>query len=426
MKKKFLLLLSTLLIFFILTEITFNILVKQDLDGNMSFNHVQLKPYKLPIKETKKKIDNLIDRKVPDSLLQYYAESKLKRSYFNVRLIPDSILGWSPSPIYNGNNGFYIYNEDAIRSNDILADYSQKKGLRIAIFGDSYLHGDEVKFQNTVGNYLELLLSKNNIDAEVLNFAVSGYGIDQSLLRWELIKEKFQPDIVILGVQFENVKRHINLVRPFYYYTTAIPYSKPRFVISGNKLQLIKNPIPDINKTVDIIEHFDDWDFSNFEGFYNKENYIPNPLYLSKSISFFSSAISQILAEIYYYNSSSESYQVTYKIIEKFSKNVESENGIFIPLHLPVLNDFDFITQSFLDIFYNQKFIYDDLFSTLKLQYSFVEPYTSLNEWGETNGFERLFMTRHYSPIANKIIAGRILEHLQSEYSGIINKHRIE
>ena len=106
---------------------------------------------------------------------------------------------------------------------------------------------------------------------------------------------------------------------------------------------------------------------------------------------------------------------------------MKNENGIFIPLHLPVKNDFDFVTQNFLDIFYDQKFIYDDLFSALKLEYNFVEPYDLLNEWGEKNGFEKIFMKRHYSPIANKIIAERVFEFLKSGYPEIItNKDGIK
>ncbi len=421
MKQKLILLSTTLLVIFTFAKIALTILVDKDLDGNLSLNHVHLKPYQLPIKETEKKIEELLNHKVPDSLLQNYDKNGFKREYFNVRLLPDSLLGWSPSPIYKSKDGLYTYNKDGIRSDDILTEYSEKKKLRIAIFGDSYAHGDEVRFENTIGNYLQNLLNEEKIETEILNFAVSGYGMDQAFLRWESIKEKFQPDIVILGVQFENIKRHINLLRPFYYYTTEIPYSKPRFVISDNKLQLIKNPITDVTEIVDIIENFDNWEFSNFEGFYNKENYEPNPFYLSNSISFISSAISQIFTEMEYYNSESEGYQATYKIIEQFSASVKNENGIFIPLHLPVMNDFDFVTQSFLDLFYNQKFIYDDLFLNLKLQYKFVEPYDALNKWGEKNGFETLFMSRHYSPIANKLIAHRIFEFLNSSYPEIIN-----
>ncbi|MDA3860909.1 MAG: SGNH/GDSL hydrolase family protein [Melioribacteraceae bacterium] len=414
MKQKLLLLLITLLIAFSITEITFTILVDEDLDGNFSLNYVHLKPFKLPILETEKKVEELIQHKIPDSLIQQYEGKNFKREYFNVRLIPDSLLGWSPNPYYKSSNELYLYNKDGIRSKNILTDYSKKSKLRIAFFGDSYSHGDEVKFKNTIGEYLQTLLNKDSIDAEVINFAVSGYGMDQALLRWEEVKDQFQPDIVILGVQFENAKRHINLLRPFYYYITEIPYAKPRFVISGNKLLLVKNPISDIANTAETIKNIDDWKFSHFEGFYDKENYESNLFYLSKSVSFVSNAISQIFGEIDFYKPESESYQVTYKIFEQFKNSVEENNKIFIPVHLPVKNDLDFLTAKFLDIMYSQKFIYDELFSALKLKATFVETFDTLEKWELENETDNLFMKRHYSPTANKIIANQIYDFLKT------------
>ncbi len=426
MKQKLILFLSTLFVIFILTEITFTVLVDKDLDGNLSFNYIHLKPYQLPILETKKKIDELVKHKLPDSLLENYQHNNFKRKYFNIRLIPDTLLGWSPNPYYKSSDELYTYNKDGIRSKDILQKYTKTKKLRIAIFGDSYSHGDEVKFENTIGNYLENIFTNNRIEAEVINFAVSGYGMDQALLRWESIKENFQPDIVILGVQFENVKRHINLLRPFYYFTTEIPYSKPRFLLQGNKLQLIRNPINDISKTVDIIKHFDDWKFSAFEGFYLEENYSPSFLYYSKSISFVRSAISQIFSEVDFYTPQNESYKVTYKLFQKFKSSVKQNNKIFIPVHLPVKNDFDFLTQQFLDIAFNKHFIYDDLFEVLKKGTNFVEPYNALNKWASENSTNGLFSKRHYSSVANKIIANQIFEFIQNDHSKLLKSNKRE
>ena len=273
MKQKLILLLSTVLTIFILTEFIFTIIVDSDLDGNMILNYVHLKPFQLPVIETQNKIDKLLQNKLPDSLLQNYKDRTFKREYFGVRLIPDSILGWSPNPFYKSNDELYIYNNDGIRTGSLLANFSKKKKVRIAIFGDSYAHGDEVNFSNTIGYYLERELQNNRVDAEVLNFAVSGYGMDQAYLRFLNIRDKYDPDIIIVGVQFENVKRHINLLRPFYYHTTEIPYSKPRFIIEANKLILIPNPINDIENTGVIIKQFEDWELVNYEGFYSKENY---------------------------------------------------------------------------------------------------------------------------------------------------------
>jgi len=394
-------------------------MTEKDLDGNLSFNYVHLKPYHLPILETAKKIKEIENNKLPDSLLVNYENENFTREYFNVRLIPDSLLGWVPNPIFKSTDGLYIYNRDGIRSRDILTEYPPKTKLRIAIFGDSYSHGDEVAFENTIGNYLEEFLAKNNVDSEVLNFAVSGYGIDQAFLRWNLINEQFKPDIVILGIQFENAKRNINLVRPFYYYITEIPYSKPRFVIEGNKLQLLKNPIVDITKTVDIIEHFNNWEFSHFEGFYSEENYNPNIFYYSKTISIVSSTFSQLLDEVDFYKPQHESFQVTYKVFEMFKDSVERKGQIFIPVHLPVKSDFDFLTQKFLDFAYDKKFIYDELFDALTKKANFVESYRALESWNKANDNEGLFMKHHYSPKANKIIANQIFDFIQNEHPQI-------
>lgn len=413
MKKKIILLLSTLLILFILTELIFTILVDEDLDGNLSYSYIHLRPYKLPVKETKKKIDDLLKHKLPDSLAEKYKDNNFKRKYFDVRLIPDSLLGWVPNPYYKSKNNLYIYNKNGIRSKTILDDYSDKKTLRIAIFGDSYSHGDEVKFKNTIGNYLENLLAKQNIDAEVINFAVSGYGIDQAFLRWETLHNIFKPDIVILGVQLENAKRHINLLRPFYFYVTQIPYSKPRFLLQGNKLQLLTNPILDVTKTANIIEHFDNWKFSHFEGFYSDEKYNPSFWKYSKAISFVSSAIYQIFKEVNFYEPQSESYKITYKIFEQFKDSVELSGEIFIPVHLPVRNDFDFLTKTFIKTMYNQKFIYDELFDVLQRKANFVTTYNALRDGSSNNKNNSLFVKRHYSALANKIIAEQVFEFIQ-------------
>jgi hypothetical protein len=413
MKQKLLLLVFTLLLLFAMVEITISFLTVTDSDGNMSLNYIHLKPYKLPIHETEKKINALLQHKVADSIYN----TKPIRKFKNVRLVPDTLLGWLPSPCYKGKNNIYIYNKDAIRSETTNIEYAKGKRIRIAIFGDSYSHGDEVPFENTIGYYLQHLFTKKNFDVEVINFGVSGYGIDQAYLRWQSTKKKFNPDIIILGVQFENVKRHINILRPFYYFITKIPYSKPRFVLHKGALVKISNPIKHIEKTVDIIRNFHNWKFANYEGFYSRENYSSNIFYYSKTVSFVVSALSQIFNEIDYYKPESESYKITYKLITQFKNDVTAEGKYFVPVHLPVKNDLDFLTGKFLKFMYNQKFIYDKLFSELKEGNKFVEPYDSLKQYADKYGINKLFMKRHYSPVANKIIAEKIFNFITTNYN---------
>ena len=69
-----------------------------------------------------------------------------------------------------------------------------------------------------------------------------------------------------------------------------------------------------------------------------------------------------------------------------------------------------------MDIAYNQKFIYDELFNTLKIKTEFVETYPALEQWSLANGESGLFMKRHYSPTTNRIIAKEIFSFIQDKY----------
>lgn len=402
MKQKIILLITSLVFCLILTEITLSFMITKDLDGNLIMNNLHLKPYRLPIKETKVKLSKLL--RLNDNNVQ------------NIRLLPDSKLGWIPSKYFESGDSLYKYNNESIRVGDIKWEVGEKNKIRIAIFGDSYSHGDEVRFKYTIGNYLEKLFINSKYEVEVLNFAVSGYGFDQAYLRWKEVNSKFNPDIIILGVQFENVKRNINIIRPFYSHITDIPYSKPRFILNNNKLELLKNPITDINEIANIITNFDSWENCKYEGFYNQENYKSDFWLNFNTYSTIHSLTSRLNTEFEYYNSKSESYRISKKLFNLFKANVFENGQIFIPVHLPTMDDFNFLYKSYLKYFHSRKFIYDELYSDLRSETQFVETYDTLKQWSLENDIDKLFMQRHYSPIANEIIAKQI-------YSYIMDKH---
>lgn len=409
MKQKIILLLSSLFICLILTEITLTILIQKDLDNNLKLNNLHLKPFQLPVLETKQKLDKLF-------------KSNYNNNYQNVRLIPDSTLGWAPNPHYADEKSIYKYNSVGIRTNRTIGRTTDKAKLTIAIFGDSYTHGDEVDFENTISNLLENILEQNGIVADVLNFAVSGYGIDQAYLKWQMINESIKPDIIILGVQFENVKRHINILRPFYYHITDIPYSKPRFILKDRKLQLLDNPIKNVNEIINVIKNIDDLIYSKHEGFYIEENYKASYWDNFKIYSSIKSLADKIKAEFGYYSPNSESYQITKKLFHLFKNSTIESDQLFIPVHLPTMDDFDFVFSTYLKYFHSKHFIYDELFTELKRETQFVETFDKLETWSSGNNSDKLFMKRHYSPIANKIIAAQIYSFLSEKYSHLLNK----
>ncbi|MBI3189024.1 MAG: SGNH/GDSL hydrolase family protein, partial [Ignavibacteriales bacterium] len=114
--------------------------------------------------------------------------------------------------------------------------------LRIALFGDSFIHGDEVAFSATLGAYLEKEISE--IQSETLNFGISGYGTDQAVLMYEKRGQAYHPHVVLLGFLTEHIARNINRFRRFYIPELETPFlSKPRFLLDSSGSLSLASPL---------------------------------------------------------------------------------------------------------------------------------------------------------------------------------------
>ena len=151
----------------------------------------------------------------------------------------DPELGWITIP--------GAFTDDAaitasgIRATHDYADAPPTGVLRIAAFGDSFVHGDEV----ATGETWEAALERALPGAEVLNYGVGGYGLDQALLRYERDGAAKSPHVVLLGVITDDVLRGVNVFRPFFAPDTGHVLTKPRFLLDGaGTLALLPNPLP--------------------------------------------------------------------------------------------------------------------------------------------------------------------------------------
>jgi hypothetical protein len=79
---------------------------------------------------------------------------------------------------------------------------------------------------------------------EVLNFGVSGYGIDQAYLRYLRDGRRHRPHVVILGFMTDDFARAVSSYRLFQLHDSRIPFAKPRFVVENGALRLLPNPLP--------------------------------------------------------------------------------------------------------------------------------------------------------------------------------------
>jgi len=162
------------------------------------------------------------------------------------RLVYHEKLGWSPNPNADTFQQLYYTNADGIRTDEDRARYAPQKRegvTRIVLVGDSFTYCDEISFEPSWGHQLELALKEKGRSAEVINLGVSGFGMDQALLRFRENGKQLAPDFVVLGLRPENAARNLSVVRLFYKQGSKIPYTKPRFVLEeSGELRLLNSP----------------------------------------------------------------------------------------------------------------------------------------------------------------------------------------
>ena len=111
--------------------------------------------------------------------------------------VSDDTLGWTVGPNRKSEDGLYESSAEGLRSatqGEVL-----RNGLgdcRVALVGDSFTFGDDVRFEDSWAYRLEQLLPKG---CRVLNFGVGGYGIDQMYLRYKRDVPSWKPNLVILS-----------------------------------------------------------------------------------------------------------------------------------------------------------------------------------------------------------------------------------
>jgi hypothetical protein len=138
----------------------------------------------------------------------------------------------------------------------------------IATFGDSYTHCDQVEHHETWQEYLSSMLQR-----DVYNFGTGGYGTDQAYLKFLEKYPKVKTNIVILGLITENINRIVNVYRPFYNPRTGQRLTKPRFIIQGNKLVLLKNPVANEKEIEKLNSPEFIIDIGRSDFWYNRNNY---------------------------------------------------------------------------------------------------------------------------------------------------------
>jgi hypothetical protein len=128
-----------------------------------------------------------------------YGDFTIRRIHPNARFRHRSVDGaWE---FHTNSQGFRNY---------VDFEYEKPQGrLRVLSLGDSHTQGYEVRQDYTFSSVLERYLSKQGIDAEVMNTGVSGFGTAEQLILLENEGIRYQPDVVVLAFFANDVEDNI-------------------------------------------------------------------------------------------------------------------------------------------------------------------------------------------------------------------------
>jgi hypothetical protein len=156
--------------------------------------------------------------------------------------VSDDTLGWTVVPNRKSEDGLYEISAEGLRSatqGEVL-----RNGLgdcRVALVGDSFTFGDDVRFEDSWAYRLEQLLPKG---CRVLNFGVGGYGIDQMYLRYRRDVPSWKPNLVILSFIDPDLDRTMSAYA-FLFFEQGNSLPKPRFVLDQRgTLNIVNQPLP--------------------------------------------------------------------------------------------------------------------------------------------------------------------------------------
>jgi len=329
----------------------------------------------------------------------------------------DAGLGWTIKP--DAEKGIYRSNAQGLRAGREYSFDIPDGKTRIAAFGDSYTHGDEVDGAATWQAQMEAL----DPGLEVLNFGVPGYGLDQAYLRYTKIGRAFQADIVLIGYFTTDIYRHVNTFRPYFSNETGVPLAKPRYRATESGVELIENPIREKEEYRRLLDgdrallrelgkndHFytvqyrvGPWDFlpsvrliklwRHYDEMVNKKNRI-----------WYRKGKGSI------YNHRSEAFMTTLAIMDLFYNDVEAAGAVPVIVIFPAAGDI-------LDYYRTGLKSYDAFLWVLeKADMAYIDLMDGVFA-GARDRIEDYFVDSHYSPYGNQQVAETLVGLLPEKIS---------
>lgn len=250
------------------------------------------------------------------------------------RYVYDGDLGWVTRPFATWQGDRYAADAEGARVAAPGGAHAAAPGdLRIAIFGDSFTWGYGVAHGETWGAVLEHALRAAGVPASVRNFGVGGYGMDQAWLRFRKEAPVWRPQHVVFGLQPENARRNLNLIRPLYQRNTNAPFSKPRFLREKGALRLLNHPALPPDALPALLADFERWPFAPYEAFYTPVR--RDPPAMPHLVALLSARLAARPDEMDALSPGTEGGDLARAIVDGFAADVAASGARFHVLLLP-------------------------------------------------------------------------------------------
>lgn len=367
----------SLLIAFAAGEVFVRLAGRYDADGTFFFRDRPIPPFALPVSRAR------------ELVAQYRADPT---GY----MLHDDDLGWTNRPGACTRDRRYCANSAGLRSDREFTPAAPQGKLRISLFGDSFIHGHDVDLPGSLAPQLETALRARGIDAEALNFGVGGFGMDQAYLRYSREGGRFETNVVVMGLQFENVARHVMVFRLIAFPQTAIPFSKPRYYFDGPSLLIANRPTVAPEKIADTLATFDRSPLRRFESFYTRR-YQRRWYSWSKLLSVVATWTAGEDSGLNVLDPAGEAFVITRALLEQFRNDVRVTGKPFLLLYLPLKDNIAAQLNGGTDPS-------EPLLALLRPGFTVVDPSPRLVALAREHGIDAV-APGHYSALGNGAVA---------------------
>jgi hypothetical protein len=355
-----------------------------DQDGTFFFRDKAIRPYALPVTHAR----TIVDRYLKDS------------SGF---LLYDPDLGWNNRPRTCTPDKRYCANSFGLRADREYTAEMRAGSFRVSMFGDSFVAGFDADFADSLAPQVESMLKARGLDAEVLNFGVGGFGFDQAYLYYNRDGNRFDTDVVVQGLQMENVGRDVTLFRIVAFPGTGIPFSKPRYILEDGKLELINRPTVPPEQVPDTLANFHRWPLAKYEPSYTEKYqhhwYTPSKL-VSTIVDLWSSQ-QETPEDLFAVDG--EAMNITVPLLERYRDEVTRTGKPFVLIYFPRADVIEAVLAGKPDPWQGHL---DRL-----LGFTIADPTPRLVAHARTHGVASLY-NGHYSPTGYRLVAEALAETL--------------